>query len=79
MENQTQNPQQKPSFFQSNTAKMIMVGLLCLFLLIPLELVKELISERSQRKKEMTQEVNTLWGSNIKFYGTNFKYSLLWN
>ena len=69
MENQTQNPQQKPSFFQSNTAKMIMVGLLCLFLLIPLELVKGLISERSQRKKEMTQEVNTLWGSDIKFYG----------
>lgn len=65
MENQTQ----KPSFFQSNTAKMIMVGLLCLFLLIPLELVKGLISERSQRKKEMTQEVNTLWGSDIKFYG----------
>lgn len=69
MENQTQNPQQKSSFYQSNTAKMIMVGLLCLFLLIPLELVKGLISERSQRKKEMTQEVNTLWGSNIKFYG----------
>lgn len=69
MENQTQLPQQKPSFFQSNTAKMIMVGLLCLFLLIPLELVKGLISERSQRKKEMTQEVNTLWGSSIQFYG----------
>ena len=69
MENQTLLPQQKPSFFQSNTAKMIMVGLLCLFLLIPLELVKGLISERSQRKREMTQEVNTLWGSNIKFYG----------
>jgi inner membrane protein len=69
MQNQTQLPQQKPSFFQSNTAKMIMVGLLCLFLLIPLELVKGLISERSQRKKEMTQEVNTLWGSDIKFYG----------
>jgi inner membrane protein len=69
MENQTQNPQQKPSFFQSNTAKMIMVGLLCLFLLIPLELVKSLISERSIRKREMTQEVNTLWGSDIKFYG----------
>ncbi len=69
MENQTQNSQQKSLFFQSNTAKMIMVGLLCLFLLIPLELVKGLISERSQRKREMTQEVNTLWGSNIKFYG----------
>ena len=69
MENQTQLLQQKPSFFQSNTAKMIMVGLLCLFLLIPLELVKGLISERSQRKKEMTQEVNTLWGSSIQFYG----------
>lgn len=69
MENQTQNPQQKTSFFQSNTAKMILIGLLCLFLLIPLELVKGLISERSQRKKEMTQEVNKLWGSDIKFYG----------
>lgn len=70
MENQTQLPQQeKPSFFQSTTAKMILVGLLTLFLLIPLELVKGLISERSQRNREMAKEVNTLWGSDIKFYG----------
>ncbi len=65
-----QNPQHtKTSFFQSNTAKMIMVGLLSLFLLIPLFLVQDLIKERSYRKKEMIQEVNTLWGSDIKFYG----------
>jgi len=59
----------KTSFFQSNTAKLIMIGILSLVLLIPLALVQNLISERAVRKREMVQEVNTLWGSDIKFYG----------
>ncbi|KIX20312.1 membrane protein [Flavobacterium sp. 316] len=77
MENQTpsQNPNSvsKFSFFQSNTAKMIMVGILSLFLLIPLNLVQSLIRERSQRKNEVTKEITQLWGNDILFYGPILK------
>ena len=69
MENQVQENQNKSSFFQSTTAKMMMVGLLTLVLLIPLEFVKSLISERSQRKQEVTDEVTQLWGKDVQFYG----------
>lgn len=77
MENQTplQNPNSvsRFSFFQSNTAKMIMVGILSLFLLIPLNLVQSLIRERSQRKNEVTKEITQLWGNDILFYGPILK------
>lgn len=68
MENQfqQQNNSVKTSFFQSNTAKMIMVGVLTLVLLIPLALVQDLISERSNRKNEVTQEVTQTWGKDIQ-------------
>lgn len=73
MENQEiQNPEPK-SFFQSTTAKMLMVGFLTLVLLIPLFFVQDLISERSQRKNEVTQEVSNIWGSDILFYGPILK------
>jgi inner membrane protein len=65
---ENQNPETK-SFFQSNTAKMIMVGFLTLVLLIPLFFVQDLISERSQRKSAMVDEVTNLWGKDILFYG----------
>ena len=61
------------TFFQSTTAKMIMVGLLSLALLIPLFFVQDLIQERSQRKKEMVNEVADLWGKDIVFYGPILK------
>ncbi len=74
MENQMQNENQnKGSFFQSTTAKMMMVGLLTLVLLIPLEFVKELITERSTRKKEVVEEVAQLWGKDVFFYGPILK------
>lgn len=77
MENPIQNsnptPVSKPSFLQSNTAKMIMVGVLTLFLLIPLNLVQNLIRERSERKNEVTEEVTQLWGEDIHFYGPILK------
>ena len=74
MENQNEKPMTpKSNFFQSNTAKMIMVGALTLFLLIPLSLVQDLISERSQRKNEVIAEVNSTWGENINFYGPILK------
>lgn len=74
MENQNEKPMAtKSNFFQSNTAKMIMVGALTLFLLIPLALVQDLISERSQRKNEVVAEVTNSWGEDINFYGPILK------
>jgi inner membrane protein len=65
----TQNASNKGNLFQSTTAKMILVGMLTLVLLIPLEFVKSLISERSYRKQEVVNEVTTLWGKDVQFYG----------
>lgn len=47
------------SFFQSSTAKIIMVGMLTLVLLIPLVFVQELITERSIRQKEVVSETTS--------------------
>lgn len=73
MENQEIQNQEPKTFFQSTTAKMIMVGFLTLVLLIPLFFVQDLISERSQRKNEVTREVSNLWGNDILFYGPILK------
>lgn len=73
MENQENQNTEKNSFFQSTTAKMMMVGLLTMFLLIPLAFVMNLIEERSQRKSEMMDEVSSLWGKDIIFYGPILK------
>lgn len=74
MENQNEKPMTtKSNFFQSNTTKMIMVGALTLFLLIPLALVQDVISERSKRKNEVIAEVNNSWGEDINFYGPILK------
>ncbi|WP_310381622.1 cell envelope integrity protein CreD [Flavobacterium sp.] len=70
---ETSENQNQSNFFQSNTAKMIMVGLLTLVLLIPLELVKDLIIERSQRQNEVITEINDKWGENVFFYGPILK------
>jgi inner membrane protein len=61
------------SIFQSTTAKMMLVGFLTLVLLIPLELVKNLISERSERQKEVVKETTHKWGESIYFYGPILK------
>ncbi len=50
-----------------------MVGMLTLFLLIPLTLVQSLIRERSERKNEVVFDVNESWGSEIHFYGPILK------
>lgn len=69
MENQEFQDTETKTFFQSTTAKMIMVGALTLFLLIPLFFVQDLIKERSQRKSEVVDEISNLWGSDVAFYG----------
>ncbi|RYJ44331.1 cell envelope integrity protein CreD [Flavobacterium beibuense] len=71
--NTTENTQKPQGFFQSNTAKIIMVGLLTLILLIPLQFVKSLIFERSQRQKEVVEEINQKWGGSVSFYGPILK------
>lgn len=69
------NFQQEPKvpFFQTTTAKMIMVGILTLVLIIPLALVQELIVERSQRQKEVITETTAKWGNSVYFYGPILK------
>lgn len=69
MESQENEISVVKSFFQSNTAKMLIVGFLTLVLLIPLFFVQNLIHERSQRKTEMVDEVTNLWGKDVQFYG----------
>lgn len=71
MENFQNQPKQ--GIFQSTTAKMIMVGLLTLVLLIPLFFVQDLISERSQRQKEVVTETTSKWGESVYFYGPILK------
>lgn len=69
-----QNPSEEPkSFFQSNTAKMIMVGFLTLVLLIPLAFVSELINERNQRHLDVISETTSKWGEDITIYGPIIK------
>lgn len=70
---ETPENQNKFNFFQSNTAKIIMVGILTLILLIPLEFVKNLITERAQRQEEVISEINDKWGENIFLYGPILK------
>jgi len=72
METQFQQ-EPKVSFFQTTTAKMIMVGILTLVLIIPLALVQELIVERSQRQKEVITETTSKWGNSVYFYGPILK------
>jgi inner membrane protein len=72
MENQESESKNK-SFFQTTTAKMIMVGLLTLILLIPLFFVQDLISERSLRQKEVVAETTSKWGESVYFYGPIIK------
>ncbi len=57
----------------SITARMLIVGFLLIILLLPLQYVKSLISERSTRQKEVVQEINSKWGNNIILSGPILK------
>jgi inner membrane protein len=72
-ENENQSLTPSPGFFQSSTAKIIMVGLLTLILLIPLQFVKSLIYERAERQEEVVKEINKKWGGSVYFYGPIIK------
>ncbi|MGV7106744.1 cell envelope integrity protein CreD [Flavobacterium sp. U410] len=76
MENQNQFENQqkgKTSFFQTTTAKMLMVGFLTLVLLIPLNLVQNVIRERSERKTEVFKNETITWGEKVHFMGPILK------
>lgn len=68
METENQIP-----FYQTTTAKIIMVGLLALFLLIPLSYVQSLITERAERKQNVVAEVTESWGTDVHIYGPILK------
>jgi len=70
-----ETPEQQPQtgFFQSNTARMIMVGALTLVLLIPLFFVQNLIQERAMRQKEVILETSGKWGKSVYLYGPIIK------
>lgn len=72
MEHPIAKPEHTP-FFQSTTVKLLMVGILALFLLIPLELVKGLIAERAERQKEVISEITEKWGDSVTVYGPVLK------
>ena len=57
----------------SITARMLVVGFLLLVLLIPLQFVKMLISERSIRQAEVVREINEKWGNEVLLSGPILK------
>ncbi|MEZ4875085.1 MAG: cell envelope integrity protein CreD [Flavobacteriaceae bacterium] len=57
----------------SITARMIVVGFLLVVLLIPLEFVKNLITERAFRQQEVIREINGKWGNEVLFSGPILK------
>lgn len=57
----------------SITARMLVVGFLLLVLLIPLEFVKSLITERGFRQQEVIQEINGKWGNEVILSGPILK------
>ena len=69
----TPDQTENKSFFQSSTAKMMMVGLLTMVLLIPLFFVQDLITERSIRQKEVVSETTSKWGGSVYIYGPILK------
>lgn len=58
---------------ESITARMLVVGFLLFILLIPLEFVKSLITERSIRQQEVVREINSKWGNEVVLSGPILK------
>ena len=64
--------QEKPTFSEkasnwlknSLTIRLITIGILILFLLIPVSMVKDVIREREYRQKDAIKEVSSKWGEN---------------
>ena len=52
----------RPSFWQSVTFKLIIIGFLILVMLVPGAMIRNLISEREQTKLEVISEIGSKWG-----------------
>ncbi len=67
----------QPGFFekasqwlkQSVTIRLITIGILILFLLIPVSMIEGLIRERESRQEEAIQEVSAIWGQQQTLVG----------
>lgn len=64
---------ERKSFFQTNTARFGLIGVLSLFLLIPLILVQNIIDERKDFQRQVINEINEKWGMDLFFYGPILK------
>ena len=52
----------RPSFWQSVTFKLIIIGFLILVMLVPGAMIRNLISEREQTQLEVISEIGSKWG-----------------
>lgn len=52
----------RPSFWQSVTFKLIIIGLLILIMLIPGAMIRNLISEREKTQLDVISEIGSKWG-----------------
>jgi inner membrane protein len=59
----------RPSFWQSVTFKLIIIGLLMLIMLIPGAMILNLISEREQTQLDVISEIGSKWGYGQTFNG----------
>ena len=59
----------RPSFWQSVTFKLIIIGLLILIMLIPGAMIRNLISEREQTQLDVISEIGSKWGNGQTFNG----------
>lgn len=67
----TEKSQERPSFFERYAygIKAILIGILVIILLIPANMIMELISEREQRQFEAKGEVSGKWGDSQTITG----------
>lgn len=72
MENK-ESTKEVTSFFSTTNGKLLMIIGLIIALLVPLELIKQLIYERNGRQKEMVSEVTDKWGDDVLVYGPILK------
>ena len=49
--------------YQSTTLRVILVGLLALLLLIPVEMIKSVVSEREVNRDSVVQDITSKWGN----------------
>jgi inner membrane protein len=67
----TENSKERPSFFERYAygIKALLIGFLVIILLIPANMIMELISEREQRQFEAKGEVSGKWGDSQTITG----------